>query len=258
MNNKYEYLAKEFQDSLGEQFNLVYNNDETIEWENILVENMISGVMHVNGGGYDKINGYSVATQQISIEFMIPTLPEVFSVAIQTIEDTFKAFHNQLYEFDSEVIKVIFNYITDGIRVLVNGVDYAKVYVYLNLFSIENALLSNETTITIDNQQLKGVFHATYTNNHTADSIVRGAVSLVQSNSVNAIQVVLSVDLVAIKNDSLIIDLMSNANTNKVYSIVYNNGLVTRAFNGYVINLIEDGTFNDTLKVKVVFGVAHV
>ena len=258
MNNKYEYLANEFQEKLGVNYNLVYNNDESIEWENILIDNMISGVMHVNSGGFDKINGYSVSTQQLMIQFMIPTITEIFSIAIQQIEDTFKWFHNQMFEFNNEMIKVLFNYISDANRVLVNGVDYASVYVYINLFSVENALMSNESNININSEKLNGIFHITYSNNHTADSVVKGNVSLVQLNNVNAIQQALSVDLVVIKGDDLIIDLMNNVNDNKIYDISYDNGLITRTFKGYVVNLIEDGTFNDTMKLKVVFGVANV
>ena len=108
MNNKYEYLADKFQEKLGETFNLVYNNDEGIEWDKILIDDMINGVMHVNSGGYDKVNGYAVSTQQVSIQFMIPTNPEIFSVAIQQIEDIFKWFHNQMFEFNKEIIKVFF------------------------------------------------------------------------------------------------------------------------------------------------------
>ena len=258
MNNKYEYLANEFQEKLGVNYNLVYNNDESIEWETILLNNMINGVMHVNSGGFDKINGYSVSTQQLMIQFMIPTNPEIFCIAIQQIEDTFKWFHNQMFEFNNEMIKVLFNYISDANRVLVYGVDYASVYVYINLFSVENALMSNESNININGEKLNGIFHITYSNNHTADSVVKGNVSLVQLNNVNAIQQALSVDLVVIKGDDLIIDLMNNVNDNKIYDISYDNGLITRTFKGYVVNLIEDGTFNDTMKLKVVFGVANV
>lgn len=257
MNNKYEYLADIFQEKLGETFNLVYNNDETIEWENILIDNMISGVMHVNSGGYDKVNGYAVSTQQVGIQFMIPTNPEIFSVAIQQIEDTFKALHNQTYEFNNEMIKVLFNYMSDANRVLVNGIDYATIYIYLNLFSVESALMSNETTVKIDDVELKGEFHVTYSNNHTADSIVKGNVDLIQRNNVNAIQQSLAIDLVVLKGDDLIVDLMINANTNKIYNLEYYNGLITRTFKAYIVNLIEDGVFNDTLKLKVVFGVAN-
>lgn len=255
--NKYEYLAKEFQEKLGEQFNLVYNNDETIEWGNILTENMISGVMHVNSGGYDNINGYSVGTQQLSIQFMIPTNPEIFSVAIQQVEDTFKWFNNHVFEFNSEIIRVRFDYMSDANRTTINGTDYATVYIYINLLGVENALMSNETSIIIDDSKLKGVFHTTYSNSHTADGVVKGNVSLVQVNNVNSIQQVLIADLTVVKNDDLIVDIMANANTNKMYNISYNNGLITRTFKGYVVSLTEDGTFNDTMKVKVTFGVAQ-
>lgn len=258
MKNKYEYLANIFQEQLGENFNLVFNNDESIEWENIIIEDMTNGVMHVTGGGYDQVDGYSVSTQQLSIQFMIPTKVEIFSSAIQQIEDTFKGFHAHTLEFNGEIIKVLFNYMSDANKVLVNGTDYASIYIYLNLFNVKNALMSNETSVMIDNQTLKGVFHTTYSNSHTADGMVKGNESLVQVNSVNSIQQALSVDLVVIKGDNLIIDLMQNVNTNKIYSISYDNGLITRTFNGYVVSLSEDGTFNDTLKVKVVIGVANV
>lgn len=257
MKNKYEYLANEFQEKLGDKFNLVYNNDEAIEWDKILIDDMINGVMHVNGGGYDKINGYAVSTQQLAIQFMIPTAPAIFSEAIQQIEDIFKWFHGQLFEFGNEIIKVLFNYISDANRVLVNGTDYASVYVYLNLFNVESAVMSNETNININGQKLNGVFHVTYSNNHTADSIVKGNVSLIQVNNVNAIQQALSVDLVVLKEDDLLLDLMLNDGTNKIYNISYDNGLITRTFKGYIVSLIEDGTFNDTLKLKVAFGVAN-
>ena len=257
MNNKYEYLANEFQEKLGIEYSVVYNNDETISWESILLNNMINGVMHVNSGGYEKMNGYSVSTQQISLQFMIPTEPEVFSVAVQQIEDTFKWFHNKSYEFNNEIIKVLFNYISDSNRALVNGTDYATFFVYLNLFSVESALMSSETSISIDGKKLNGIFHTTYSNNHTADSIVKGNVSLIQLNNVNAIQQSLNIDLVVLKGDDLIVDLMVNANENKLYNVSYDNGLVTRTFKGYLVNLIEDGSFNDSMKLKVVFGVAN-
>jgi hypothetical protein len=263
MNNKYEYLADIFQEKLGDNFNLVYNNDESIEWENILIDNMINGVMHVNSGGYDKVNGYAVSTQQVGIQFMIPTNPEIFSIAIQQIEDTFKALHNQTYEFNNEIIKVLFNYISDANRVLVNGIDYATIYIYLNLFSVESALMSNETRIDINGQKLNGVFQVTYSNNHTADSIVKGNESLMQLNNVNAIQQSLSIDLVALKGDGLIAKLMSEANEHNIYNVDYFNGMfyqdrpIIRTFKGYIVNLIENGVFNDTLKLKIVFGVAN-
>lgn len=258
MKNKYEYLANIFQEKLGETFNLVFNNDESIEWENIIIEDMTNGVMHVTGGGYDQVDGYSVSTQQLSIQFMIPTKVEIFSSAIQQIEDIFKGLHNHTFEFNGEIINVLFNYTSDANKVLVNGTDYASIYIYLNLFCVQNALMSNSTEIIINDQKFKGKFHANYTNTHTADGMVKGNESLVQVNSVNSIQQALSVDLVATENDALLEDIMANANLNKIYDISYYNGIVTRTFHGYVVSLIEDGTINDTLKVKIVFGVANV
>ena len=257
--NKYQYLIEQFKEKLGDNFNLVFNNDEELTWEQILIkpELMISGVAHVNSGAFDKVNGYSVATQQMSIQFMIPTDTRIFSEAIQTIEDVFKWFHNQVFEYNNEVIKVLFNYTSDTAKVLVNGTDYATQYVYLNLISVENAIMSNVSSVKIDDEELKGVFHISYTNNHSADSIVKPNVSLMQLNNVNAIQQVLTIDLVAI-NDELIKRLLLESNEHKVYDITYYNGLLYRTFEGYLVGLTEEGTFNDTLKIRLTFGVANV
>ena len=258
--NKYEYLIEQFKEQLGDNYNLVFNNDEQLNWSDILVEpsKMISGVAHTNSGSYDKINGYSVTTQQLSIQFMIPTDIEIFSEAIQNIEDKFKAFHNAVFEVNSEIIRVLYNYSSDTAKVLINGTDYATMYVYFNVISIENALFSNESIIKVDNKELKGVFNINYANNHTADSVVKGNESLIQKNNVNAIQQTLTIDLVVIKDDALILKLMTECNANNTYNISYYNGLINREFKGYIVNLIENGAFNDTLKVKITFGVANV
>ena len=81
--------------------------------------------------------------------------------------------------------------------------------------------------------------------------------NLKQVNNVNAIQQALTIDLVAI-NESLIRRLMIESEQNVNYSIEYYNGLITHSFVGYLVSLTEEGTFNDTLKLKLTFGVANV
>ena len=258
--NKYEYLLDRFLEDLGDNFNLVYNNDEKLTWADILLnkEQMVSGVAHTNSGAFEKVNGYSITTQQLSIQFMIPTDTAIFSQAIQQIEDTFKGLHNSVYEFNNEIIKVLFNYLTDTAKVLVNGTDYATCYVYLNLIGIENAVMSNETYVKINGDILKGVFHTSYNNIHNADGIVKANVNLMQLNNVNSIQQTLGIDLVAIKKDNdILLEIINNININKTYDIAYYNGLTTKTFKGYVVALTEEGTFNDTLKLKITFGVAN-
>lgn len=260
MMNKYEYLANKFIEELGIKFNLVFNNDEALAWEDILLEpsEMVSGVMHVNSGNYENTNGIEVETQQIALQFMIPTEINIFSEAVQTIEDTFKSLHNYTFEYEGKMIKLLFNYISDTAKVLINGTDYATMYVYLNLWQVSNAMLSNNSYVKVNGSKLQGVFAINYSNVHTADSIVKGNVSLKQVNNVNAIQETISVDLVAIANDTMMVDIISNSSTHKVYSIEYYNGMFSRTIDGYVVSVNENGVFNDTLKIKLVFGVANV
>lgn len=256
--NKYEYLAEKFVEQLGDKFNLVYNNDESLMWEDILIDNMINGVMHVNSGSYEDMNGFQIETQQLALQFMIPTEINIFSSAVQQIEDTFKSLHNYKFEYEGKVIQILYNYNSDTAKVLVNGTDYATMYVYLNLLQVTNAMLSNSSYVKVDGAKLQGVFHINYSNTHTADSIVKGNVSLQQVNNVNAIQEVISVDLVAMQNDAMLVDILSKCRTNKIYYVEYYNGMFSRNYDAYVVNVVEDGVFNDTLKVKLVFGVANV
>jgi hypothetical protein len=150
----------------------------------------------------------------------------------------------------------MFNYISDANRVLVNGVDYATLYVYFNLLTFENAIMSNEASILINGTKLNGVFHFNYSNVHLFDSYVKPNESILEINKLNGVRQILSLDLIAIKNDSLIKKLLTEADESQTYLISYDNSITTKTWNACIIEIMEDGTFNDTLKLKIVFGVA--
>lgn len=253
--SKYSYLVEQFNNMLGDNYRIVYNNDEEIEWKDILLDNMIYGVMHTNSGTFDKMNGISVANQQLSINFIVPSAPEVFSEAIQTIEDTFKALHNSVYEYDSEMMRLMYGYITDATKTRINGVDYASIFIYLNLFTFENAVMGNAATITIDNIEMTGIIKASFTNVHTTDGVVKGLISPVQTNRLNGIQKTLIVDCVMVANDPLLIKLLNEEDSNISYNIKYNNGIKVRSNNMYLIQLTDSLIVNDTAKVQFMFGI---
>lgn len=253
--SKYEFLTDIFNQELGLNYNIVYHNDESIEWKNILIDNMIHGVLHTTNGTFQKINGLNFSNQQLTINLMIPTQLDIFSEAIMNIEQVFKALHNQVFEYDNEQIQLIFNYISDSTKTLINGVDYANLYVNLSIFTFENAVMGNSAIVSIDDTTLTGVIKAVYSSIHTADGIVKANENLIQKNRVNAIQRTLVVDCVVVTNSELIKDLMVNEGIDKAYKITYSNGITTRTMQMYVVQLIENYIINDTAKIQITFGV---
>ena len=216
---------------------------------------MIYGVMHATSGTFDKMNGIAVATQQISINLIVPSAPEIFSEVIQNIEDTFKALHNTTYEYDGEMMRLMYNYISDATKTRINGVDYASVFIYLNLFTFENAIMGNTASIIIDGQEVTGIIKATFTNTHTTDGVVKGLNSPLQSNRLNGIQKSLIIDCVMVANDPLLIKLLNDEDSDVTYSIAYFNGIKTRINNMYLIQLTDMLVVNDTAKIQLMFGI---
>ena len=253
--NKYEFLTEIFNQELGNNYNIVYHNDESIEWKNILIDNMIHGVLHATNGTFQKINGLNFSNQQLTINLMIPAQLDVFSEAVMTIEQVFKTLHNQVFEFENEQIQLMFNYISDSTKTLINGVDYANIYVNISIFTFENAIMGNSANIEINGQQLDGVIKASFSSIHTADGVVKANQDLIQKNRVNAIQRTLVVDCVVVADSQIITDLMRYDANDITYLVKYNNGIVVREMNMYVVQLIENYLINDTAKLQITFGI---
>ena len=254
MMSKYHYLTEIFNNELGVNYNLVFHNDESIEWKDILVDNIIHGVMHVTSGTFQKINGLTFNNQQIGLNFMIPSQLDIFSAALQNIEMTFKKLHNSVYEYEGEQIRIAFNYMSDSTKTLVNGVDYASVFVYLNLFSFENALMGNEATVSVDGINISGLIKAAFNNIHTSDGFVKQS-SPIQHNRVNGIQKTLTINCVMVKNDAVLLKLYQDEDNDVTYNVVYNNGIKVRTNQMYLIQLTEDLVINDTAKIQITFGI---
>lgn len=253
--NKYELLVEEFNNKLGDNYNIVYNSDDSINWEDILLDNMIYGVMHVSSGSFDKMNGISISNQQLSINLIIPSSPEIFSQAMQNVEDTFKSLHNVVLGYENELLRLMYNYISDATKTRINGVDYASVFVYLNLFTHENAVMGNSVNIKIDGVDLSGVIKATFTNTHTTDGIVKGFSSPIQTNRLNGIQKTLIIDCVMVDKDACLLKLLNEEDADKTYTISYYNGVKTRTNNMYLIQLTESLITTDTGKIQLIFGI---
>lgn len=253
--NKYEKLAEIFSEKLGPEYDIKYYENNESLWENILIDNCIHGNMLVSSGVTIKAADSIIETQQVSINFVIPTELGVFSKAIQDIEDTFKGMYGPICEYLGTVISYNYNYRSDAIKKVVNGEDYALVTVYATIISYDNAVLAYETSIKIDNQKLNGVINIVYSNQHTADGATHGLSSPLQVNYLSGITVALTVDVLFRKDDLLHLDLMSNADSDKEYLVEYFNGFITRSYKMLIIKLDETCVIGDVIKGQIIFGI---
>jgi hypothetical protein len=216
---------------------------------------MIHAVMIANTGTTNKSINSFMEIQPLSILFAIPTERETFSKTIQEIEDYFISLHNETYDFNGSYITLSYQSRSDASKVLVSGVDYALVSVYITISTYDNIVLANEETITVDGTQLEGLINVTYASLKTTDGFVFGLASANQKNYINGIQKQLIVDLLLRRNDALHLKLMQDERSNSDinYNIQYYNGFITRTLNFKMLNLEEYGTVGDAMKAKIVF-----
>lgn len=252
--NRYDFLADQFSQGLGYEYDIKYYENSQPKWENILLGNMIHGNMLINGGNTIKTGGSLVDTKQLGITFLIPIDLETFSKATQTIDDYFNSQIGNMHEFEGDLIAIASYYRTDASKSTVNGTDYALVTIYCTVIFYDNAVLSYETSIKINDADLTGVLNAVYSNQHSTDGSVFGLSSPEQKNYLNGIVKSLTIDLVLRRNDQLHLDIMSNDSTDKEYTIKYFNGFITRTFNMTILKLDELVPTGDIIKAQVVFG----
>ena len=252
--NRYEFLADQFSQGLGYEYNIKYYENSQPKWENILLENMIHGNMLINGGNTIKTGGSLVDTKQLGITFLIPIDLETFSKATQTIDDYFNSQIGNMHEFEGDLIAIASYYRTDASKSTVNGTDYALVTIYCTVIFYDNAVLSYETSIKVDGKELTGILNVVYSNQHSTDGCVFGLVSPEQKNYLNSIAMSLTIDLVLRRNDEVHLDILRNVDTDKKYTIEYFNGFITRTNELMILKLDESVPTGDIIKAQVVFG----
>lgn len=252
--NRYEYVADLFSEMLGTKYDIKYYDNNEKKWEDILIDDMIHGNMLVTGGETTKAAGATIETQQLSITFALPMELNAFSEAIQTIEDSLKALYGPIGSYSGFVLSYSYAYRSDAVKLSVKGTDYAMVTVYGMLISYDNAVLSTEAKVKLNNEKLEGVIAAIYSNQHATEGQIHGFESLEQRNYMIGISAMLTIDLIFRKDDALHLDIMSNIDTDKKYSVDYYNGLVTRTYDMMIIKYDENVVMGDVLKGQVVFG----
>ena len=252
--NKYEYLADEFSNGLGQTFDIKYYENSQPSWSDMLLDNMIHGNILITGGNTIKTGGSLIDNKQLSVQFLVPIDVETFSSITQTIDDYFNGLVGGTFECLSDLMAITSYYRTDASKVAVNGEDYAIVTVYLSVLFYDNAVLSYESYVKVDGKEFAGVINAVYSNQHSTDGGVFGLQSPEQKNYLNSIVQTLTVDFNIRRNDQLHMDLLQNVDSDKEYTIEYYNGIITRTYPMMVFKLDEVLQTGDIIKAQIVFG----
>lgn len=257
----YEYLTNVFNERLGMDYNVVYNNNDNVKWDDILKDNMIHAVYGVDGGEMGKISSAYSESKTIHIDFAIPTDNDTFDKAVLNIDNTFKELNEALLSTGKIDVQIEYNYRTDASYLgAINGKKYCLVTVYLNVLLTDTLVFSNEVNIEIDNVLLEGVISATPTTKHENDkAIVGGQVKGYNNN----IQYSLTVDLVIKRENNLIAKLLYEKHQNKKYSVSvdYNIAYVEDGANKDIIDTYEmhltectiNAIMGDVLKLRLAF-----
>lgn len=252
--NRYEYLAEQFSNELGKEFDIKYYENNQPSWSEMLLDNMIHGNILITGGNTIKTGGSLIDNKQLTIQFLVPIDLETFSRVTQTIDDYFNGLVGGTFECLSDLMAFTSYYRTDASKIAVNGEDYALVTIYSSVLFYDNAILSYESYVKIDGIEFKGIINVVYSNQHSTDGGVFGLTSPVQKNYLNSIVQTLTIDFNLRRNDSLHSNLLTNVDKHKEYSVEYNNGIITRTYNMMVLKLDELSQTGDIIKAQIVFG----
>lgn len=252
--NRYEFLANEFTTGLGGEYDISYYDNSPPKWTDMILEDMIHGVMLVNGGNTIKAAGSLVDTKQLAITYAIPTDLNIFSRATQTIDDYFNDLIGNIYEFKGNLIALTSYYRSDSIKTTVNGRDYAIVTTYCTVIFYDNAVLSYESNVKVDGEQLYGILNVVYSNQHSVDGGVFGLKDPEQKNFLNGIVVSLTIDIILRRDDNLHLKLMSEIDEDVTYKVEYFNGFITRTYDMVTLKLDELCQTGDMIKAQIVFG----
>ncbi len=253
----YDTIASEIQEYLGEDFDIRYANNYTIDWKGILPEmqeKMSFGVLKVDSGRTTQISNQNVRVEQLTLTVAIPVKSEIFNAAVVNLKTLIKEANNTTIvdTETSESANLFFGEYQDNGGTTVNGVKWWLVSVTFAINLYNDMYTSSDVSVTIGGTAMTGIIDTNYSREFVVDSLVM-VNGLVPANKVNNMKKTLRVDCVCLKSDTLISGLMTNENSITSYNVIYYNGMVTRTFTALLGLINEQNIVGDILKVSLVF-----
>lgn len=230
------------------------NNKEKFNKENLTFKDTVQGVLQIKAVSLSASND-GTELKDFSISMLVPLNDnnDKYNEAINTL---IKNVNNQQFEVgDSINVTFIDMQIIDANKLAkpLNGVEYELVIVNGRAITSKQYLQATDQYINIDNNKLEGVINISYTSLKTSDSKVYGLDSLIQKNEINGIQIAIDIDLQIYKNDELHRKLLQEAESKKIYTVEYFNGLFSKSYNMMLLQATITGITGDTVKGRLSF-----
>lgn len=236
-------------------FNIVYkNNKEKFNKDNLVFKDLVQGVLQLKSVSLSA-NNDGTELKEISINVMIPLNKDnkKYNDAITTL---IKNVNNQQFEVDDSItITLMDMQIMDANKLSkpINGIEYELVIISGRAVTSKQYIQAVDQYLKIDDKELAGTFNISYTCLKSSDGYVLGLSSPIQKNATNGVQVGIEVDLQFYKNDPLHMELLVNAEKEKVYTVEFFNGLFTKTYSMMLLQAVITGIKGDSIKGKISF-----
>ena len=263
----YEKITEKINDILGGDFVLSYSNNYDVDWNKILPEaqnELKYGVVRVDSGTTQQVGGQTIRVEQVSLKVAIPEKRDIFDEAVAKLRalsfDNPNGINRMPVADTNETALLYYGGYQDANSATIKGQDWwlATVTFIVNIY--DGIINSEDTEIKIGGTLLKGVIDSNYTLDKTLDGFVFNG-NNVQQNTINGIRKVLTINLVYLKNDTLIHDATNHTgildkeeDLTATYTISYNNGVITRSLtNMGLVNLNEKNVTGNVMLATWIF-----
>lgn len=253
----YETITKEINNFLGDDFALSYANNHDYNFKEILPEfqeKMSYGVIRVDSGTTTQLGDQPIRTEQLRLIVATPENREVFNKAISNLITLLSGMNQVVVNDDEDNMEayLLFGERQDSQAQVINGTRWWISEVIFTASIYNACVISSDTEIKIDTVKLNGLMRANYSREFVIEQVVKNN-NPVPVNLVNNIKKQLQINLVALKNDTLINTLLTEEDTIKTYALSYYDGIITRTFNALLAVLAEETVLGDVIKLTLTF-----
>lgn len=201
--NRYESLATYFNSLLGNDYDIKYYSNKSIDWEKVILNdtNMIHGSIKTIGGQNQSVKDIVSFVEEMALTMMMPL--ELYADAVEYINGAFESIDKQMLLIGENYYQFVINYHSDLEEYTFNANKYYGVTYNFSLTSFDNLFLGDDQTvkITINNQDvaLLGILGVTYKMQKVFDGTV--SYSAMQRNIIAGVNQDIVVDGLVVKDD---------------------------------------------------------
>lgn len=249
--NKYDDLAKQLESLLGNNFNIKYYANLSVDWEKIIIDDMVHGCIKVLGGSNQSVREYKTTTTEVGLTLMIQE--EAYADTIDLVNNSLLGIDKQFLLLGEEYNQFIYGYQADLGQVYYNGNKYNSVTFNFSLITFDNLFLGDSQTISItiggESKQLLGMTGINYKCQCSYDGTVN--YTGLQKNYLSSINEVLTIDGLVVKDDAARKYVKQHLKDNTTFTISYFDGEDTITMTAKLVSYDANGISGNTIKYQI-------